>query len=338
MKPTTYSDSGVNIDAADQTVDMIKQLAKKTFSSQVVTGIGSFGAGYRLDKNVLVSSADGVGTKVKIAIETQCHNTVGHDLVNHCVNDIGVQGAEPLFFLDYFATGKLIPAVTAQVIQGIAAGCTENHCSLIGGETAEMPGMYQPNDYDLAGFIVGVVSEDLMITGSGIQAGDTLIALPSNGLHTNGYSLARQVLRQHYDWDSHVPELGATLAAELLRIHQSYLPTLQLLLGPKLLGAAHITGGGITENLPRILKKSHQAVIDTATWEVPTIFQLIQQLGQVPVGDWRRTFNLGVGMILAVPGNGAYASGVLKQAGVEHWIVGTVQERPSADADQVLWV
>ncbi len=259
----------------------------------MVTGIGSFGAGYRLGKNVLVSSADGVGTKVKIAIETQCHNTVGHDLVNHCVNDIGVQGAEPLFFLDYFATGKLIPAVTAQVIQGIAAGCTENHCSLIGGETAEMPGTYQPNDYDLAGFIVGVVSEDLMITGSGIQAGDTLIALPSNGLHTNGYSLARQVLRQHYDWDSHVPELGATLAAELLRIHQSYLPT---------------------------------------------IFQLIQQLGQVPVGDWCRTFNLGVGMILAVPGNGAYASGVLKQAGVEHWIVGTVQERPSADADQVLWV
>lgn len=337
MNPSTYAQAGVNIDAADQAVNLIKSLAKATHNKNVLTGIGSFGAGYAVGNSVLISSADGVGTKLKVAIETQCHHTIGHDLVNHCVNDIVVQGAEPLFFLDYFATGQLEPYVVEQVITGIAQGCTENQCALIGGETAEMPGMYQPNDYDLAGFIVGIVHRDSMITGERIQEGDTLIAFPSNGLHTNGYSLARKVFRQHYDWDSYVPELGTTLAEELLKIHTSYFSPVQCLMNYNLLGAAHITGGGITENVPRMFQPNQQALIHTDSWCVPPVFELLKQLGNIPVDDWRRTFNLGVGMIVCVPGDGSVASNALTQAGMPHWIVGSIGNR-TENQDAVVWI
>lgn len=327
MKPTTYAQAGVNIDAADQTVNLIKGLAQNTFNSRVLTGIGSFGAGYAIGNQVLVSSADGVGTKLLVAIETDRHTTIGQDLVNHCVNDIGVQGAKPLFFLDYFATGRLMPTVAAEVIGGIAAACLQNQCALIGGETAEMPGVYQGNHYDLAGFIVGVVDQDRMITGQRIQQGDTLIALPSNGLHTNGYSLARQVLRSQWEWNSWIPDLGCTLAVEMLKVHQSYWPAIELLMDQNLLGAAHITGGGITENVPRMLKSYQKAVINTQSWQIPAVFELIRSIGQVPEPDWRRTFNLGVGMILCVPDSGQVAINHLNRAGIAHWVIGSVESR-----------
>lgn len=337
MNSTTYAQAGVNIDAAEQTVDLIRNLAQSTFTKEVLTGIGSFGAGYAVGNHVLVSSADGVGTKLKIAIETGSHTTIGQDLVNHCVNDIAVQGAKPLFFLDYFATGKLNPQVAAQVIQGIAVACKLNQCALIGGETAEMPGMYQGTDYDLAGFIVGLVDRDQMITGERIQVGDTLIGLPSSGLHTNGYSLARKVLRSQWDWHSWVPELGSTLADELLKVHQSYWPTIELLLKQNLLGAAHITGGGITDNVPRMLRSDQKAVINIQSWEIPPVFNLIKDLGQVPVEDWRRTFNLGVGMVLCVPDSGSVAIQHLVQAGIPHWVIGAVDQRDGQEP-QVLYV
>ena len=337
MTPTTYAHAGVNIDAADQTVNLIRTLAHNTFNSQVLTGIGSFGAGYSLGNQVLVSSADGVGTKLKVAIETGRHNTIGQDLVNHCVNDIGVQGAQPLFFLDYFATGRLVPGVAAEVIGGVATACRQNRCALIGGETAEMPGIYQGTDYDLAGFIVGSVDRDRMVTGERIQLGDTLIALPSTGLHTNGYSLARQVLRSQWEWNSWVPDLGCTLADEMLKVHQSYWPAIELLLDQNLLGAAHITGGGITENVPRMLKTYQKALINTQSWQVPGVFELIKTIGQVPEADWRRTFNLGVGMILCVPDRGQVAIRHLTQAGIPHWVIGSVEKR-IADEPQVQYV
>lgn len=337
MTPTTYAQAGVNIDAADQTVNLIKDLAQNTFNSRVLTGIGSFGAGYALGNQVLVSSADGVGTKLLVAIETGRHDTIGQDLVNHCVNDIGVQGARPLFFLDYFATGRLVPGVAAEVIGGIATACLQNQCALIGGETAEMPGMYQDHHYDLAGFIVGLVGQDQMITGRRIQPGDTLIALPSTGLHTNGYSLARQVLRSQWQWNNWVPDLGCTLADEMLKVHQSYQTAIGLLLDQDLLGAAHITGGGITENVPRMLKSYQKALILTQSWQVPAVFELIRTIGQVPEADWRRTFNLGVGMILCVPGDGQVASSLLNRASVPHWIIGSVESR-SAGESQVQYV
>jgi len=325
---STYAESGVSIDAADQTVNLIRKLAQRTHNAQVLTSIGSFGAGYQLGDNVLVSSADGVGTKLRLAVETGRHDTIGECLVNHCVNDIAVQGAVPLFFLDYFATGQLVPKVAASVISGISRGCVANQCALIGGETAEMPGMYQGSDYDLAGFIVGSVPRDQLLTGEHIQPGDALLALPSNGLHTNGYSLARQVLSQHYQWDSYVPELSHTLADELLKVHQSYLPVLRQLSTLGLLGAAHITGGGITDNTPRMLSADLTAVIDTATWQVPAIFKLIRELGSVPEADWRRTFNLGVGMIVCLPSAGVSAvSDSLTQSGISHWQIGHVAAR-----------
>jgi phosphoribosylformylglycinamidine cyclo-ligase len=301
-----YKDAGVSIDEADRAVASIRALAQKTFSPNVLTDIGSFGGGFHLRgyrDPVLVSSADGVGTKLKLAFLTGRHSTIGEDLVNHCVNDIAVQGAVPLFFLDYFAVGKLDARVAADVIGGIARGCTANGCALIGGETAEMPGFYAPGEYDLAGFIVGAVERKRLLTGAKIRSGDVLLGLPSTGLHTNGYALARKLL---FEVEGHTPstrlaELESTIADELLKLHRSYLKPLRALDDAGVLkGAAHITGGGITDNTPRILPKGLGVRIDLGTWPVLPIFELLRKIGQIPEHDWRRTFNLGIGMIFVV--------------------------------------
>jgi phosphoribosylformylglycinamidine cyclo-ligase len=275
-----------------------------------------------------VSSVDGVGTKLKIAFATGRHDTIGEDLVNHCVNDIAVQGAKPLFFLDYLAVGKLDARVAAQVISGIARGCKANGCALIGGETAEMPGMYLDGEYDLAGTIVGIVEKSQMLTGAKVKAGDVLVALPSTGLHTNGYSLARKILFDvaKLTPDSLVPGSGARLADELLQVHKSYLKAIQALLRKNLIAAAaHITGGGITDNLPRVLPKGLGTSIQTNLWQVPPLFEMIRSLGGVPEDDWRRTFNLGVGMITIIPQRRIdEAMRLLKRAGEEPGIIGEV--------------
>jgi phosphoribosylformylglycinamidine cyclo-ligase len=326
-----YSDAGVSIDEADRAVSRIKDLAKRTFSRDVLTGIGSFGAAFQLrgwKKPVLISSADGVGTKLKVAFLAGRHDTVGEDLVNHCVNDIMVQGAEPLFFLDYFATGKLSASVTAQVVEGLARGCKANGCALIGGETAEMPGFYADGEYDIAGFIVGAVDRKELLTGESIRKGDVLIGLRSNGLHTNGYSLARKLMFEvgEYKVDSPVKELGCTAGDELLKVHRSYAKPLRALRKARLLkGAAHITGGGITENTPRMLPKGFAARIDLSAWQPPPVFELLRRLGNVPDDDWRRTFNLGIGMIVAVSERKAdSALRMLKKTGEKPVIVGRV--------------
>jgi phosphoribosylformylglycinamidine cyclo-ligase len=299
QKPVTYRDAGVSIDEADRAVSLIRKHARGTFTRGVLTDIGSFGGGYLLSgwKNpVLVSSADGVGTKLKIAFLTGRHNTIGEDLVNHCVNDIAVQGAVPLFFLDYFAVGKLDANVAGQVIEGVARGCRNNGCALIGGETAEMPGLYQAGEYDLAGFIVGGVERKRMLTGAGIRLGDVLLGLPSNGLHTNGYSLVRKLL-----FETARRPLTPALADELLKVHRSYLRPIRALMDERLLkGAAHITGGGITDNTPRILPAGLAARVDVSTWTVPPFFEELREIGNLDLADYRRTFNLGVGMILVL--------------------------------------
>jgi phosphoribosylformylglycinamidine cyclo-ligase len=306
-KQTSYRDAGVNIDEAARAVALIKRQAAKTFTPTVLTSIGSFGAGFSLKglrDPVLISSADGVGTKLKIAFATGRHNTIGEDLVNHCVNDIAVQGAKPLFFLDYFAVGKLDADICASVVSGIARGCKKNGCALIGGETAEMPGLYSPGEYDLAGFIVGAVERKRMITGADIEPGDLLLGLPSQGLHTNGYSLARKLLFEtgRHNLDTRIPELAGTLADELLKIHRSYLKPIQALHDAKLLkAAAHITGGGLTDNVPRVLPKHCAVAIDMQSWPRQPIFELLRRLANVEESDFRRTFNLGIGMVLIVP-------------------------------------
>jgi phosphoribosylformylglycinamidine cyclo-ligase len=298
-KKVGYKDAGVNIDEGDRAVALIRQHARSTFTRDVLTDIGTFGAGYLLAgwKNpVLISSADGVGTKLKIAFQTGRHDTVGEDLVNHCVNDIAVQGAVPLFFLDYFATGKLDAGLVGKVVEGLARGCRNNGCALIGGETAEMPGLYQAEEYDLAGFIVGAVERTEMLTGKTIRAGDSVLGLASNGLHTNGYSLARKLLFETAGY-----RMDASLADELLKVHRSYLKPIRALIDAKMLkGAAHITGGGITGNLPRILPQGLAARIDISAWTIPPIFERLRQLGNIDPADYRRTFNLGIGMILVV--------------------------------------
>jgi phosphoribosylformylglycinamidine cyclo-ligase len=293
-----YRDAGVNIDEADRAVGFIRKHARGTFTRGVLTDIGSFGGGYLLSgwkKPVLVSSADGVGTKLKIAFLTGRHDTIGEDLVNHCVNDIAVQGAAPLFFLDYFAMGKLDAQVADQVIAGVARGCRNNGCALIGGETAEMPGLYQPGEYDLAGFIVGAVERNQMLTGATIRAGDILLGLPSNGLHTNGYSLARKLLFEVARYPVR------DYADALLQVHRSYRKPIRVLIEARILkGAAHITGGGITDNTPRILPQGLAARIDLSSWTIPKIFEELRAIGNLDPADYRRTFNLGIGMIVVV--------------------------------------
>ncbi|MBI4904186.1 MAG: phosphoribosylformylglycinamidine cyclo-ligase [Acidobacteria bacterium] len=301
-----YQDAGVSIDEADRAVGYIKGLAKATFGKNVLTGIGSFGGGYHLHgwkDPVLVSSIDGVGTKLKVAFLAGRHDTVGQDLVNHCVNDIMVQGARPLFFLDYFGVGKLNATVARDVISGMAKACKQNGCALIGGETAEMPGMYNEGEYDLAGCIVGVVEKRRMLTGAGVEPGDVLLGLPSTGLHTNGYSLARKLLFEigGYSVTTPVAELGCSVGEELLKVHRSYLTPIAALHDAGLLkAAAHITGGGITDNLPRVLPKGVRAEIMLGTWPELPVFQMLKRLGNMPDNDYRRTFNTGIGMILVV--------------------------------------
>jgi phosphoribosylformylglycinamidine cyclo-ligase len=302
-----YKQAGVDIDAGNEVVRRIRSLARGTFTPGVLSEIGSFGGLFRLDAArvndpVLVASADGVGTKLRVAFLTGRHNSIGIDLVNHCVNDILVQGAEPLFFLDYLATGRLQPDVAVQVVDGLAVGCRENGCALLGGETAEMPGFYADGEYDLAGFIVGVVSRERLIDGRQIRPGDALIGIPSSGLHTNGYSLARRIVFDQAGLrvDSQVPALGATVGEALLVPHRTYLPLLRPLLGEGVLkGMAHITGGGITDNLPRMLPAGTAAAIDRRAWDVPPLFRWLQEQGSVPDDDMRRTFNMGIGLIVA---------------------------------------
>jgi phosphoribosylformylglycinamidine cyclo-ligase len=302
-----YKQAGVDIEAGNEVVRRIRSLARGTFTPGVLSEIGSFGGLFRLDASgvqdpVLVASADGVGTKLRVAFLARLHRTIGIDLVNHCVNDILVQGAQPLFFLDYLATGRLDPDVAVQVVEGLSTACRSNGCALLGGETAEMPGFYADGEYDLAGFIVGAVARERLIDGRAITAGDVLIGLPSSGLHTNGYSLARRIVFDvaALQVDSHVAELGTTAGAALLEPHRSYLPIVRPLLSSGLIkGMAHITGGGITDNLPRILPPGTAAVIERDRWDVPAVFRWLQRTGNVPDDDMFRTFNMGIGLIVA---------------------------------------
>jgi len=304
-----YADAGVNIAVADEAKQRIRHHASRTFTPGVLGGIGGFGALFALDvkkykEPVLVSSADGVGTKLKVAFALGMHHTIGADLVNHCVNDIAVQGATPLFFLDYLATGALEGEVAEKIVTGLADACRANGCALIGGETAQMPGFYADGEYDLAGFIVGVVDREKMITGAKIKAGDVLIGLPSTGLHTNGYSLARKLFFEtaKYKPELYVNALKEKAGAALMKTHRSYLHAIQKLTAAELtVGMAHITGGGITENLPRILPKGLSASIDLASWPVLPIFEHLRELGNVEQDEMMRTFNMGIGLIAVVP-------------------------------------
>jgi len=332
-KPVTYAEAGVDIARGDRAKERIKFLAQKTFTRNVIGGIGGFGALYRLDvqrwKNpILVSSADGVGTKLKVAFELGLHQTVGADLVNHCVNDIAVQGATPLFFLDYLATGNLNPEVIESVVSGLAEACRANGCALIGGETAQMPGFYQDGEYDLAGFIVGAVDKDKVITGVGIKAGDVLIGLPSTGLHTNGYSLARKLLFEvgGYKPTQYVTAIKEKAGAALMKTHRSYLHVIQKLVAAGMTtGMAHITGGGITENLPRILPKNVTAQIEIGSWPVLPIFDHLRDLGQVTQDEMMRTFNMGIGLIAAIPAaKFTRAKALLDRAEEKFYVIGRV--------------
>src|SRR5436305_8949138 len=305
-KPATYADAGVDIDAANRATEKIKELARATFNARTLSEIGSFGAMFdgafpNMRQPVLVASADGVGTKFKIAFATGIHDTIGRDLVNHCVNDILVQGARPLFFLDYIATGKLSPKMITSLIEGITDGCRDNGCVLLGGETAEMPGFYADGEYDVAGFIVGIVDREKIIDGRTIQAGDVVLGLPSAGLHTNGYSLARKLFFETPDYkpETFVDELGQTVGDALLQAHLSYLSALGPLLDSgKIKGLAHITGGGLLENIPRILPAGTSVEIRRGSWPVLPVFELMQRLGAIDESEMFRVFNMGIGMVV----------------------------------------
>ena len=304
-----YEDAGVSIKAGDDTVERIKNYAKSTFNKAVLADIGLFGAFFEPDladfkEPVLVSSVDGVGTKLKIATSLGKHDTIGQDLVNHCVNDIAVCGAEPLFFLDYMAFGKLDPEVASEIVKGFSIACKNNGCALIGGETAEMPGLYQKGDYDLSGTIVGIVEKSKILKGDKITSGDVLIGIPSTGLHTNGYSLARKVLLEKYDLNEKVPPLNKSLGEELLSIHRSYLSLIKFMkTNLDVKGISHVTGGGIIGNTKRILPEGLKLKIDWEKWEVPPIFKLIQETGEISDEEMREVFNMGVGLIFIVSKN-----------------------------------
>jgi len=308
-KRLTYKDAGVDIDAGEESVRRIRNLVATTFTPGVLQGIGHFGAMFELPltsyrEPVFISSVDGVGTKLKIAIMMNKHDTIGEDLVNHCVNDIFTTGAQPLFFLDYLSLGKVDPKVVEQLIAGMVRGCKNANCALIGGETAEMTDLYQSGDYDIAGTIVGVVEKSKLIKGNRIQAGDRLIGIGSNGLHTNGYTLARKIFFEICDFtvDQFHPQLQTTIGEALLQVHRNYFPVIAPLLEKyDIHGMAHITGGGIVGNTSRIIPAGLQINIDWSAWKWLPIFQLLQQLGTVPLDDMKRTFNLGIGFILVVP-------------------------------------
>lgn len=332
----TYAAAGVDIDAQDRALAGVKRLARSTSTAGVLSDIGAFGGLFTLEPDnpagqVLVASADGVGTKLKVAQMAGIHDTVGEDLVNHCVNDILACGARPLFFLDYFASGKLEPGVMVRVVEGLARGCRDNGCALLGGETAEMPGFYAPGEYDVAGFIVGACRRDRLLRRETVAAGDVLVALPSTGLHTNGYSLARRIVFEVLGLgvDSLVPELGRTVAEALLAVHRSYLPAVGPLLEQGLVkAAAHITGGGIPDNLPRALPAALGAEIFLDSWDEPPLFDLLRRAGHVPEEDMRRTFNLGVGMILVLgePSLGPALAALASDG--PGWVVGRVTGEP----------
>jgi phosphoribosylformylglycinamidine cyclo-ligase len=334
-RPTTYSDAGVDIDAATRATEKIKELARRTFNERTLSEIGSFGGMFdgafpALRQPVLVASADGVGTKLKIAFATGVHDTIGRDLVNHCVNDILVQGARPLFFLDYIATGKLSPETVAGIVAGIANGCRENGCVLLGGETAEMPGFYADGEYDVAGFIVGVVDREKVIDGKRIVAGDVVLALPAVGLHTNGYSLARKLFFEvaGYDVKTKLETVGLTVGEALLQPHLSYLRPLEGLLDSGVInGLAHITGGGLTDNIPRILPAGTAVEIDKGSWPVLPIFTLMQQIGTVSGPEMYRTFNMGVGMVIVcAAAEAAVIKAHLSERGEQCYEIGRVIE------------
>lgn len=301
-----YKQAGVDIEAGHEVVRRIRSLARGTFTPGVLSEIGSFGGLFRLDSAgvtdpVLVASADGVGTKLRVAFMAGRHRTIGADLVNHCVNDILVQGAQPLFFLDYLATGRLDADVAVEVVEGLAGACRENGCALLGGETAEMPGFYADGEYDLAGFIVGAVARDRLIDGRGITPGDVLIGLPSSGLHTNGYSLARRIVFETAGLgiDAQLPGTGMSAAEALLVPHRSYLSVIRPLLGAGAIkGMAHITGGGLADNLPRIFPAGTSPLIDRSSWTPPPLFGFLQQAGQVSEAEMLRTFNMGIGLVV----------------------------------------
>jgi len=330
----TYKEAGVDINAGEELIRRIKKPIRSTFNRNVLTDIGMFGAFYRADfksikKPVLVSSVDGVGTKLKIAIMMNRHDSIGQDLVNHCVNDILVCGAKPLFFLDYYATGKLSPDVAEQVVLGFVKACKENDCALIGGETAEMPGMYGMEDYDIAGTIVGIVDEKKILNGKNVKKGDVLIGLPSTGLHTNGYSLARRVLLDKFSLEIHLDELGKTLGDALLAVHRSYRQSIHPLLNSSVSkyihGLSHITGGGIEGNTLRVVPNRLTLNVDWNAWERPAVFNLIQHVGEVPEEDMRRTFNLGVGLILLVDPRGVDAVvSALRQKKEKPFVIGEI--------------
>ena len=331
-----YGSAGVDIDASNAAKKRIRKLAESTFTKGVVGGFGGFGGMFRippnLEKPVLVSSADGVGTKIKVAIEAGRHDTIGRDLVNHCVNDILVQGALPLFFLDYIAFGTLDPTVAEAVVAGVAAGCRENGCALIGGETAEMPGLYAAPDYDLAGFIVGYVEENRILGPHAVRPDDVLIGLPSSGLHTNGYSLARKIIAERLKlrMGDVFPGGGGTVADVLLAEHRSYLAAVKPVLD-RIHAMAHITGGGLPENLDRALPQSLDAVIDTSSWKVPAVFRVLQDAGSVEPAEMFRTFNMGVGMVvICAPSDAKAVLSAASAAGVAGWILGTLRSGSGA--------
>ena len=330
---TSYRDSGVDIDAQDEALREVRRIARGTFTPNVISDIGSFGGLFRasfdgIDKPILVSSTDGVGTKLRVAQAMKIHDTVGYDLVCHCVNDILVQGARPLFFLDYYATGKLRPPVMTDVVRGMARACSENGCALIGGETAEMPGFYGDDDYDIAGFIVGVVDESKLIDGKAVREGDVLIALPSVGLHTNGYSLARRILidKLGHDLQSIVPQIGGKVGEVLLAPHISYLKPLMPLVDQRVIHAlAHITGGGLTDNVPRVLPENLDAKIKLGSWPVLPLFHHLYREGQVDRDEMLRVFNMGVGMIvIASPADVDTIAKHFTRVGQQFYFVGNV--------------
>ena len=331
----TYRDAGVDIDAQDEALDRIKGFLKSTRTPGVLADLGSFGGLFRPDltglkEPVLVSSSDGIGTKLKVAFESGIHNTVGRDLVNHCVDDILVQGAKPLFFMDYVATGVLQPGVLAAVVEGVAAGCREAGCALLGGETAEMPGFYGPGEYDVAGFIVGIVDRDRIIDGSAIGRGDVILALPSAGLHTNGYSLARKIFFEvaGLGVDDPVPGLDGTAGQVLLAEHRCYLNALKPSIEENLIsGLAHITGGGLTDNIPRILPEGTAAEIDTGSWTIPALFRYLEETGNVERSEMFRTFNMGAGMVVISPeAKIARVEALMAETGEACWRIGSIVE------------
>ncbi len=334
-----YRSAGVDLEKAERAKEGIREMVEATRDRWTLSGLGSFGGLYQLPDGihepVLVSSADGVGTKLKVAFRAGIHDTVGQDLVNHCVNDILVQGARPLFFLDYLATGEMDEGVVEEVVRGIARACQENGCALLGGETAQMPDFYSPGEYDLAGFIVGIVARDRILDGSRVEAGDRLVALPSSGLHTNGYTLARRIVfeRAGLGVDDPLPGTEMSVGSALLRVHKSYLRSLEPELRQDSVRAlAHITGGGIPGNLPRVLPEGLGAVIRRESWSIPPLFQTLAELGGVEESEMFRVFNLGVGMIAVVPrAEESVLIGRLRERGEEAWSLGEVTGTPGVE-------